>query len=67
MFVVTAHVLHSEKLVLRRGNTSRIVVFNFISTLLYRCYIWGIATDGAETWTLRKVDPKYLESVEMWC
>jgi hypothetical protein len=22
---------------------------------------------GAETWTLRKVDPKYLESFEMWC
>jgi hypothetical protein len=22
---------------------------------------------GAETWTLRKVDHKYLESFEMWC
>jgi hypothetical protein len=22
---------------------------------------------GAETWTLRKVDQKYLESFEMWC
>jgi hypothetical protein len=22
---------------------------------------------GAETWTLRKVDKKYLESFEMWC
>jgi len=22
---------------------------------------------GAETWTLRKVDRKYLESFEMWC
>jgi hypothetical protein len=22
---------------------------------------------GAETWTLRKVDLKYLESFEMWC
>jgi hypothetical protein len=22
---------------------------------------------GAETWTLRKVDEKYLESFEMWC
>jgi hypothetical protein len=22
---------------------------------------------GAETWTLRKVDQKYLESFEVWC
>jgi hypothetical protein len=22
---------------------------------------------GAETWTLRKVDQKFLESYEMWC
>jgi hypothetical protein len=22
---------------------------------------------GAETWSLRKVDQKYLESFEMWC
>ena len=22
---------------------------------------------GAETWTLRKVDQKYVESFEMWC
>jgi hypothetical protein len=22
---------------------------------------------GAETWTFRKVDQKYLESFEMWC
>jgi hypothetical protein len=22
---------------------------------------------GTETWTLRKVDQKYLESFEMWC
>jgi hypothetical protein len=22
---------------------------------------------GAESWTLRKVDQKYLESFEMWC
>jgi hypothetical protein len=22
---------------------------------------------GAETWTLRKVDQKYLESFRMWC
>jgi hypothetical protein len=30
------------------------------------CYIWTIALYGAETWTLRATDQKYLESVEMW-
>jgi hypothetical protein len=34
---------------------------------LVKCYIWSIAFCGAETWILRKVDPKYLESFEMWC
>jgi hypothetical protein len=27
----------------------------------------SIALYGAETWTLRKVDKKYLEKFEMWC
>jgi hypothetical protein len=26
-----------------------------------------MALYGAETWTLRKLDRKYLESFEMWC
>jgi len=34
---------------------------------LVRCYIWSIALYGVETWTLQKVDQKYLESFEMWC
>jgi hypothetical protein len=34
---------------------------------LVKCYIWSIALYGAEMWTLRKVDQKYLESSEMWC
>jgi hypothetical protein len=33
---------------------------------LVRCYIWSIALYGAETWTLRAVDQKHLESFEMW-
>jgi hypothetical protein len=33
---------------------------------LVKCYIWSIALYGAETWTLRKVDQKCLESFEMW-
>jgi hypothetical protein len=34
---------------------------------LVKCYIWSIALYGAETWTLWKMDQKYLESFEMWC
>ena len=32
-----------------------------------KCYIWNVASLGAETWTLRKVDKKCLESFEMLC
>ena len=31
-----------------------------------KCYIWSMALYGAETWTLRAADQKYLESFEMW-
>jgi hypothetical protein len=34
---------------------------------LDKSYIWSVALYGAETWTLREVDQKYLESFEMWC
>ena len=34
---------------------------------LVKCYIWSIALYGAETWTLRAVDQKHLESFERWC
>ena len=34
---------------------------------LVKRYIWSIALYGAETWTLRAVDQKHLESFEMWC
>jgi hypothetical protein len=34
---------------------------------LVKCYIWSVALYGADTWTLRKVDQKYLESFEMCC
>jgi len=30
-----------------------------------KCYIWSIALYGAETWTLRAVDQKHMESFEM--
>jgi hypothetical protein len=34
---------------------------------LVKCYIWSTALYGAETWLLRAVDQKHLESFEMWC
>jgi hypothetical protein len=34
---------------------------------LVKCYVWSRALYGAETWTLRAVDQKHLESFEMWC
>jgi hypothetical protein len=34
---------------------------------LVKCYIWIIALYDAETWTLRAIDQKDLESFEMWC
>ena len=33
---------------------------------LVKCYIWSMALYGAETWTLRAADQKYLERFEMW-
>ena len=30
-------------------------------------YVWSIAVYGAETWTLRAMDQKHLESFKMWC
>jgi hypothetical protein len=30
---------------------------------LVQCSIWSIVLSGAETWTLRKADQKYLKSV----
>jgi len=32
-----------------------------------KCYIWNIALYDAETWILRAVHQKHLESFEMWC
>jgi hypothetical protein len=34
---------------------------------LVTCYIWSIALYGAETWALRALDQKQLESFGMWC
>jgi hypothetical protein len=34
---------------------------------LVKYYIWSIALYGVETWTLRAVDQKHLESFDVWC
>jgi hypothetical protein len=34
---------------------------------LVKLYVWSIALYGAENWTIRAVDQKYLKSFEMWC
>jgi len=34
---------------------------------LVKFYIWSTALYGAETWTLRAVDQKHLQSFKMWC
>jgi hypothetical protein len=37
-----------------------------VTEKIVKCYIWSIGLYGAKTWTLRKVDHKYLESFQMW-
>jgi hypothetical protein len=39
---------------------------NLFLEKLVKCYILSIALYGAETWTLRAVNQKHLESFEMW-
>ena len=32
-----------------------------------KCNIWSTALYGAEIWTLREVDQKYMKYMKMWC
>ena len=34
---------------------------------LVLCYVWSTVLYGSETWTLKKLEQKYLERFEMWC
>jgi hypothetical protein len=45
--------------------TSKLDVY--LRKKLVKLYIQGTAFCNSETWTLRKVDQKYLESFEIWC
>lgn len=31
-----------------------------------KCYVWSVATYGAETWTLRREDQRRVEALEIW-
>jgi hypothetical protein len=37
-----------------------------LRTKVVKCYVCSIALYGVETWTLRAVDQKQLESFKMW-
>jgi hypothetical protein len=49
-----------------RANFSSILDVKLRKNLV-KCYIWSTDLYGAETWTLRAVDQKHLESFDMWC
>ena len=40
---------------------------NFTVTFLNTAHVWITALYGSETWPLRKLERKYLESFEIWC
>jgi len=78
--LLEAHcILHVSRISVKCRTAMAKAAFNkkrtlFTSTLdlellkkLVKCYIWSIALYGPETWTLRAVDQKHLESIEMWC
>ena len=35
--------------------------------MLLKTYVWSIAMNGCETWTIRKAERKRVEAFEMWC
>jgi hypothetical protein len=58
--------LHEVHLTRKRLFSPANWTYNLRKRLVVKCYIWNLAWCGAETWTLRKVDQKYLGSFEMW-
>ena len=49
------------------GNCDMVVSLLLMNYNFLQCYIWSMALYGAEIWTLRAADKKYLGSFEMWC
>ena len=40
---------------------------HWIQEEFVRSYVWNIPRYSSETWTLRKLERKYMERFEMWC
>jgi len=57
------HVELNRGLPWQKQNSARRRIFtsNLVKKKQENYYIWSIVFYGAETWTLRKVDKKYLE------
>jgi len=58
--------VYSSKVWLNRISTLQHIRLEFKKKLL-KCHIWSLSLYGAETFTLWKIDQKYLGSFEMWC
>ena len=63
--------IESRIVVLRTESNNKNTLFtlkldSILRNKVVKCYIWSIALYGSETWTLRKIDKKYLESYKMW-
>jgi hypothetical protein len=57
-----------EKATFKKKKTLFIKKLEFdLRKILVNCCIWSRPLYGAEIWTLRAVNQKYLESIEMWC
>jgi hypothetical protein len=72
LYKIYIYEIKSRVALAKAGFTMTTVLFTSKSGLslrkkLLKSYILSAAFSGAETWTLRKVDQKYLESSEMWC
>jgi hypothetical protein len=57
---------HGKNIIQQAGSYTSKLDIN-VRNKLVKCNIWSIALLGAESWTLRTVDQKYLESFEIWC
>jgi len=57
---------HGKNIIQQAGSYAGKVEIN-VRNKFVKCYISSIALLGAESWTLRAVDQKYLERFEMWC
>ena len=38
----------------------------YLRKRLVKCFVWSVASYGAENWTLRRNEQKRLEAFEMW-